>query len=320
MGTGSKLGARRSAGRRLLRVALTTVGTTAAFVAAVGVVTTAEGLLAWERLNPTRMGSIVARGGRFGSGDGAPIRMGMMGDSLAVGYGAEDPAMTPGALLAMWLAEVSHRPVELTNVAVVGAESTALIPQLAQLREVTDPEVVVIIVGANDVMHLKRLTDALWPLSATVRDLRRTGAQVVVATCPDLGTVRPFSQPLRFFAHWSGRLLATGQVIVALRAGGRTVSLADTLGPLFRRDPDDMFSAHDHLHPSSIGYEQAAAVMLPSVLAAVGYEREDARTPHRVYRKGSRHPLAWWAFRASRRVGARMTAASSTVAGSARPL
>ncbi|WP_417561734.1 SGNH/GDSL hydrolase family protein [Microbacterium sp.] len=313
MRTQTEQNTRRSAGVRILRAAATAVGGIAAAVATVGLVTTAEGLLAWERLNPTRMHSVGPRSGRFGHGDGAPIRLGMMGDSLAVGYGSEDPATTPGALLATWLAEVSHRPVELTNVAVVGAESTALIGQLTQLREKTEapPEVVVIIVGANDVMHLKRLTDALWPLSATVRDLRRTGTQVVVATCPDLGTVRPFSQPLRFFAHWYGRVLATGQAIVVLRAGGRTVSLADTLGPLFRRDPDDMFSMHDHLHPSSVGYEQAAAVILPSVIAAAGYEKPDARTPHRVYSKGSRRPLAWMAFRASRRVGDRLSAASS---------
>ncbi|WP_308491704.1 SGNH/GDSL hydrolase family protein [Microbacterium terrisoli] len=298
---------------RLARFALTAVGSAAALTAAVGLVTTAEGLLAWERLNPTRMGSVLPRSGRFGTEAGEAIRLGVLGDSLAVGYGAEEPDMTPGALLATWLSEVSGRPVELTNMAVIGAESTALISQLAHLREVTQPDVVVIIIGANDVMHLKRLVDALWPLSETVRDLRRTHAQAVVATCPDLGTVRPFSQPLRFFAHWYSRVLATGQAIVVLRAGGRTVSLADTLGPLFHRDPDDMFSPRDHLHPSSIGYEQAAAVILPSVLAAAGIEREDARTPHRIYRKDVRHPLAWWAFRASRRVGERLTAASSTV-------
>ncbi|UUT34857.1 GDSL-type esterase/lipase family protein [Microbacterium elymi] len=177
------------------------------------------------------------------------------------------------------------------------------------------PDVVVIIIGANDVMRLKRLSDALWPLTVAVHDLRRAGARVVVATCPDLGTVQPFTQPLRFFAHWSSRLMATGQAIVVLRAGGRTVSLADTLGPLFRSEPADMFSAWDHLHPSALGYRAAADAILPSVCAAAGYPRpEDRHVPHRVYRKGSHHPLAWWAFRASRRVGARLTAAESETA------
>ncbi|MEQ6897757.1 SGNH/GDSL hydrolase family protein [Microbacterium sp. KR10-403] len=305
-------------GRTVLRAAGVAVASTLGLALAVMALTTAEGLMVRDKLAPTRMGSVLPRSGRYGTHrPGSPLRLGMLGDSLAVGYGAVDPDETPGTLLAMGLADAADRPVELTNVAVVGAESTALIAQLAQLlEEVPEPDVVVIVVGANDVMHLKRLTDALWPLSETVRDLRRRHVQVVVATCPDLGTVQPFSQPLRFFAHWSSRLTATGQAIVALRAGGRTVSLADTLGPLFRRDPEGMFSVHDHLHPSDAGYRAAAAAILPSVCAAAGYPRpQDAVVPHRVYRKGSKHPLAWWAFRASRRVGARLTASESTVEG-----
>lgn len=306
--------ARRHPLIRVLRAVGATVGAIAGLAAAVVAVTTAEGLFVRERLAPTRLGAVIPRNGRYGAHRaGAAIQLGMMGDSLAVGYGAVDPDETPGTLLAMGLADASGRPVDLTNVAEVGAESTALIAQLAQLvDEVPHLDVVVIVIGANDVMRIKRLTDALWPLSEAVRRLRGDGVQVIVATCPDLGTVQPFSQPLRFFAHWSSRLTATGQAIVALRAGGRTVSLADTLGPLFRRDPEEMFSPRDHLHPSDAGYRAAAAAILPSVCAAAGYPRpQDAFVPHRVYRKGSRHPLAWWAFRASRRVGERLTASES---------
>ncbi|GAA3765765.1 SGNH/GDSL hydrolase family protein [Microbacterium kribbense] len=299
---------------RMLRGVALAAGSLIGTLVIIGAVTTAEGLFVREKLAPTRIGPVMPRSGEFGADlPGVPIQLGMMGDSLAVGYGADDPTRTPGPLLAQGLVEASGRPVQLANVAVVGAESTALVAQLDHLREAITPDVVVIIIGANDVMHLKRLTDALWPLAEVVRQLRHGGAQVVVATCPDLGTVQPFSQPLRFFAHWATRLMATSQAIVVLRAGGRTVSLADTLGPLFRRDPKDMFSAHDHLHPSNVGYEAASAVILPSVCAAAGCPRpQDEHVPHRVYRKGSRHPLAWWAFRASRRVGMRLTAAEST--------
>ncbi len=306
--------AKRRALTRALRTMSVGLGATAGLVVALGVLTTTEGLFVRERLVPTRLGPIIPHSGRYGAHrPGAALVLGMMGDSLAVGYGAVDPEETPGTLLAMGLADASDRPVDIVNVAEVGAESTALVAQLARLMaEAPHLDVVVIVVGANDVMRLKRLTDALWPLSEAVRQLRRERVQVVVATCPDLGTVQPFSQPLRFFAHWSSRLAATSQAIVALRAGGRTVSLADTLGPLFRHAPDQMFSHRDHLHPSDAGYRAAAAAILPSVCAAAGYPRpQDAHVPHRVYRKGSRHPLAWWAFRASRRVGERLTASES---------
>jgi len=296
--------------RRGLRLAATAAGVAIGSITAIGLLATLEGLVVRERLVPTRLGPLAPRGGTFGEDhDGDPIRLGVMGDSLAVGYGADDGDHAPGVLLAKGLVEASRRPVVLTNVAEVGAQSTALIDQLARLRAAASPEVVVIVIGANDVMRLKRLTDALWPLSATVRELRRGGAEVVVATCPDLGTVQPFTQPLRFLAHWYSRVLATGQAIVVLRAGGRSVSLADTLGPLFRLDPGDMFSSHDHLHPSSLGYAAAASVILPSVRVAAGVPLPvDAHLPHRIYRRGGRHPLAWLAFRASRRVGERLSA------------
>ncbi|MGO2521100.1 MAG: SGNH/GDSL hydrolase family protein [Microbacterium sp.] len=288
------------------------LGAVAGFIVTLGTVTTAQGLIAREQFPDLKRESALPRSGRFGEDrKGTPIALGVMGDSLAVGYGADDPSSTPGILIAEGLVEAGDCPVELTNVAEVGAESTALVAQLTHLCARSVPDVVVILIGANDVMRLKRLTDALWPLSETVRHLRREGAEVVVATCPDLGTVRPFMPLLRFFAHWYSRVLATGQAIVTLRGGGRSVSLADTLGPIFRRDPTGMFSTRDHLHPSSLGYAHAARVILPSVRAAAGVPLpEDVHVPHRVYRKGSHRPLAWWAFRASRQVGERLTPAS----------
>ncbi|WP_396656511.1 hypothetical protein [Microbacterium sp.] len=64
----------------------------------------------------------------------------------------------------------------------------------------------------------------------------------------------------------------------------------------------------------------AASVILPSVRVAAGAPLpEDADVRHRVYRKGSHHPLAWWAFRASRRAGMRLTAHSSAVDRSVAP-
>lgn len=287
-------------------------GALAGFVMVLVGVATAQGLLARERFGGIPLAATLPRSGLFGEGrKGTPIALGVMGDSLAVGYGANDPTSTPGVLIAEGLVEAGDCSVELTNVAEVGAESTALIAQLTRLRALSKPDVVVILIGANDVMHLKRLTDALWPLSETVRHLRGEDVEVVVATCPDLGAVRPFMPVLRFFAHWYSRVLATGQAIVTLRGGGRSVSLADTLGPIFRHDPTGMFSTRDHLHPSSRGYAEAAKIILPSVRAAAGVPLpEDAHVPHRVYRKGSHRPLAWWAFRASRLVGERLTPAS----------
>ena len=292
-----------------VRFAAVGIGSLIAALMSVAALTVAEGFWARGRLLPSRTIDPEAARGLFGRQNAEPpLHLVLMGDSLAVGYGSEDPAETVGVILANELVESSERPVQLENVARVGAESVDLLGQLTLVHELpSPPDVAVIIVGANDAMHLRPLRESLGALRTTIVDLRGMGARVVLASCPDLGTVRPFFEPLRYFAHWLSRLLATSQTIVALRAGARTVSLADSLGPLFRKDPSTMFSQMDHLHPSGLGYRHAAEVLLPSVRAAAGYPARDGRfVPYRIYDKNSRHPLAWLAFRASRRAGTRL--------------
>ena len=74
-------------------------------------------------------------------------------------------------------------------------------------------------------------------LADAVRALRAAGAEVVVGTCPDLGTIQPIQPPLRWLARRWSRQLAAAQTIAVVEAGGRTVSLGDLLGPRVRRRP-----------------------------------------------------------------------------------
>ena len=142
----------------------------------------------------------VTRRGTFGTDrHGPPIALGVMGDSLAVGYGARSPASAPAALIAAGLVEASDRPVSLTNVAEVGAESAALLTQLTKLRERTAPDVV--LVYRRQRRHAYEAVDRRAVAArGDRRSLRAGGAEVVVATCPDFGTVREFAQPLRVVA------------------------------------------------------------------------------------------------------------------------
>ncbi|OII67600.1 SGNH/GDSL hydrolase family protein, partial [Streptomyces sp. CC77] len=178
---------------------------------------------------------------------------------------------TPGALLASGLAQVAERSVELRNVALPGARSDDLERQVTLLLALPGPtpDVCVIMIGANDVTHRVPLTASVRYLSEAVRRLRDAGAEVVVGTCPDLGTIEPVYQPLRWLARRLSRQLAAAQTIVAVEQGGRTVSLGDLLGPEFAANPREMFGV-DNYHPSAEGYATAAMAVLPSVCAALG--------------------------------------------------
>jgi hypothetical protein len=124
-------------------------------------------------------------------------------------------------------------------------------------------------VGANDVTHRIDKTVAVRHLEQTVRALRALGTEVVVGTCPDLGTIQPIPQPLRLIGRRFSRDMAAAQTVAVVEAGGRTVSLGDLLGPEFAERPHEMFS-EDRFHPSPAGYARAASALLPSVYAALG--------------------------------------------------
>lgn len=216
--------------------------------------------------------------GVYGAAPGDPVQLLVLGDSTAAGMGADNRWQTIGAILSGGLAAIMGRPVELTNEAVVGAESSDLSAQLSRaLARVDQPDVAVILVGANDVTHRIDRAVSVKHLQRTVRYLQTLSIPVVVATCPDLGTVEPVPFPLnRLLRQWS-RELATAQTVAAVEAGARTVSLGDLLGPEFAASPSIMFS-QDRFHPSPAGYARVASALLPSVAAEVNAWPEGADT------------------------------------------
>lgn len=206
----------------------------------------------------------------YGVGAGDPIDLVMLGDSLAAGVGSDSRYETIGGILAVGVAALAGRRVRLTNVAVSGAEASWLDEQVSRaLAAVPAPDCAVISIGGNDVTHRIDRAFSVRHLEHAVRRLREAGSEVVVGTCPDLGTIEPLAQPLRLLVrHWA-RDLAAAQTVAVVEAGGRTVSLGDLLGPHFAAMPEEMFSA-DRFHPSPAGYARAAAALLPSVALALG--------------------------------------------------
>jgi lysophospholipase L1-like esterase len=234
-----------------------------------------------------------------GRGRAKPLVFAVLGDSTAVGLGVERAAETPGVLIASALAELAERPVRLVRVAVTGAESRELDDQVDRaLAE--KPDVALIMVGANDVTKFTKPAVSVRHLENAVRRLIEAGCEVVVGTCPDLGTIRPIAQPLRLLARRWSRQMAAAQTIAVVEAGGRTVSLGSVLGPAFASDRA-MFS-NDEFHPSAVGYAQAAAVLLPSVADAVGVWPAPDRSV-RPIRRGTVRPVAQAAARAASRTG-----------------
>jgi lysophospholipase L1-like esterase len=216
--------------------------------------------------------------GWYGRGRPGPaVRLALLGDSSAAGYGVDRVEETPGALLASGISEHAERRVYLRDYAVVGARSPHLTSQIDRALPI-EPDVAVILIGANDVTHKTLPAESVQHLAQGVRRLREAGVDVVVGTCPDLGTIKPIAPPLKQVARAWSRRLAAAQTIAVIGEGGRTVSLGSVLGPEFDAAPALLFGP-DQFHPSAQGYCALTNLLIPSVLAALGLAPEDEAEP-----------------------------------------
>jgi len=239
--------------------------------------------------------------GWYGRGRPGPaIKIALLGDSSAAGYGVDTVEQTPGAWLGSGVAERADRRVHLREFALVGAQSSDLHQQVTQSL-LSDPDVAVILIGANDVTHTVLPSASVRHLSEAVRRLQEAGVAVVVGTCPDLGTISPLPVPLRQVARAWSRRLAAAQTIAVVEAGGRTVSLGSILGPEFAAAPALLFGP-DRFHPSAVGYESLARLLVPSVLSALGKGEAEEETP-RVGRGEAVLPIGYAAVKASQNPG-----------------
>lgn len=252
--------------------------------------------------------------GWYGKGRPGPaIKLALLGDSSAAGYGVERVEQTTGAQLASGLAESADKRVYLRSFASVGAQSSDLEAQIDQALAMA-PHVAVVLIGANDVTHTVRPSQSVRLLEQGVRRMRDADVEVVVGTCPDLGTIEPIAPPLRQVARAWSRRLAAAQTIAVVEAGGRTVSLGSILGPEFAASPA-LFFGPDQFHPSAAGYASCASVLLPSVLAAVGALPEEEVEPEAQRGEGVL-PISYAAVEATRTPGTEVGGAE--VAGSNR--
>ena len=223
--------------------------------------------------------------GWYGRGRPGPaIRIALLGDSSAAGYGVDTVEQTPGALLGSAVAAGADRRVHLRTFCFSGAKSIQLAEQVdAALR--IEADAAVILIGANDVTNQTLPSESVRYLSEAVRRLHEADVAVVVGTCPDLGTVRPIPQPLRQVARTWSRRLAAAQAIAVVEAGGRAVSLGSILGPEFDASPALLFGP-DRFHPSAAGYAALTSVLVPSTLAALGFTLPGEEVPEA--RRGER--------------------------------
>ena len=305
-----------TAARKLALGAVSAGGGLAFLSAGVGALLKVEASLARKTIGETLPDPVPNATGWYGRGRPGPaLTVALLGDSSASGYGVDRVEETPGALLASGVAEQGDRRVYLGTFCVVGAMSVDLRTQVDRALLI-EPDVALLLIGANDVTHATRPADSVRHLSDSVRRLRAAGVDVVVGTCPDLGTVQPLAPPLKQVARAWSRRLAAAQTVSVIKQGGRTVSLGSILGPEFAAAPALLFGP-DQFHPSAEGYRALVRLLLPSVLAALGLAPDDEAEPE-TYRGEGVMPVTRAAMRAVNQPGTELDGSGVEVVAASR--
>ena len=203
--------------------------------------------------------------------DRSPLRLVVLGDSIAFGTGATRIEDTLGRRLAAALTDDGFA-VDLSVLAVPGAVSRDLAAQVRR-AEPLNADVAVVVIGAHDLARFVPPAQAATSLGAAVTALRATGADVVVVPAPDMSSV-PFVPPAFRSAVRAASLLLQEHQTAAVEAAGGSMAAVHEVNVAFAGDPA-LFSA-DRFHPSSAGYAAIAEALTPAVLAAARARRDAA--------------------------------------------
>ncbi len=205
--------------------------------------------------------------GRIGEGAGPALRMVWLGDSTAAGVGASDVDLA----IPRRVAAALDRPVELTSLAVSGDRVADVVDDQVPALGALQPDVVLVSIGANDVVHLTSQGDFRAGYDDLVAAIPE-GALLVLLGVPDMGAPPRYLQPLRGIASFRGRQLDGVSRDVARDNGAVYVDIAGETGPTMRSDTDRYF-AKDRYHPADEGYALWADAVLEQLEPALD-ERE----------------------------------------------
>jgi acyl-CoA thioesterase I len=145
------------------------------------------------------------------------------------------------------------------------------VPRVAALA----PDMVLVSVGANDVVHLTSRSGFRRSYERLVDGLPED-VELVLLGVPDMGAPPRLAQPLRALAGLRGRQLDSEVRAVARRARATYIDIAGETGPQMRAESGRLF-ARDRYHPNDEGYALWAEAILEGLPPLHAREPEVAR-------------------------------------------
>lgn len=218
-------------------------------------------MLQSRRLDRALPRLLPARGPRNGQikGAGEPLRLLVFGESTALGVGVDtlDEAMV--GCFAQMINRHSGRAVAWEAAGLPGATVGTAVSKVLPLLEATPRDLVLVLLGANDVLARSHAGAFVADMQALVAGLRaRVGnATILMSSVPPLGSFPALPQPLRsYMGAWSRWLDAA-----LACAAWRDAHYAPVRIPMQRA-----LFADDGFHPGPLGYQRWAETLLACAL------------------------------------------------------
>ncbi len=173
----------------------------------------------------------------------------VLGDSTAVGTGVEEPSLsTAGRLSAL------YPDAEVRNLAQNGMRVKGLVSVIEELKPEDQFSLILVQIGANDIIRLTSLKDIESDAEKILSQLREHSSTVLILHSGNVGEALFF--PRYFRPLLSRRSLEVREIYQKLSNthGATYVDLIDSeIGTLLTEHPSKYYAA-DYLHLSDEGY------------------------------------------------------------------
>jgi lysophospholipase L1-like esterase len=200
-------------------------------------------------------------------GSGPALNYAVFGDSTSVGQGGEyDRGIARST--ARHLSK--NYAVTFTNYGVSGARANDVIQkQLPQALD-TPIDVALVLVTANDVTHLTKLSDIKQQLTDTITTLRANNpnVKIVLSGSPQMGSVPRFPDPIKSLARYRVSQVNTMVKQLCVDQNVTFAPVADRTGKIFLDNPQ--YFAQDKFHPTTEGYDIWTPVIIEALDTALG--------------------------------------------------
>ncbi len=225
--------------------------------------TTAEVLYTALRRAPHLTGTDAS--GVFGSPDLPQRRVAVLGDSSCTGPGLADPD-------DIWVRRIAKRladryRITIDSLAIGGAKAADVLRDQVPAVLATDPDLIVVAVGSNDMLYGVPLRVFARNMETIVTDLLTTRATVILSGVGDLGTIPRLPFMLSHLMRYRGlRADRIHTRIAGLSGRVVKVPIRELTSDAFR---DRNVFASDLLHANGRGHALWAEAALPTIERAL---------------------------------------------------